>query len=211
MTKVTLLIRGSPVPKSAQERAQHRAKVRELVARGLIMSETEKLARSLSRSLVYQYASRGLADMARDALRDALRDAMSVTGIGYSIAEMLERQYRDAKDVIRYGWRDALDCQLRDGIESDLIERGIDPRRARRIADAPTVEIAEARADAAYRKDMATGGLPLRLVIRALYERAAAEGIPVRQRAGWIEKETGYNRSIIRRAYAKAIAEPPTT
>lgn len=231
MTKVTLVIRSGGCPPSAQDRAQFRAQKR-AAANNVSLASTARKAYELAnqgpalavrdlaeswRQPIANYrnhieqACTATAFDAMELAREMEQEARNYCLSACSIADALIHQHQDTLRIIRSNWLEGLEERRRESIESELIENGTEPRRARRIADAPTLEIAESRAESAYKKTQATGGRPLQHAVQSLYAEAVREGVPHRKRAGWIAEKTGYSARAVRIAYGQAIAKPPTT
>lgn len=98
-----------------------------------------------------------------------------------------------------------VDHYQRAALAQELTAEGIEPRRARRIAGARTLEEAEALADAALQKLAATGGEPLANRIEALWLEEKEKGTPHRKIAGAIAARTGYTVKQVRNARTAAL------
>ena len=163
MTKVTLVIRSGGCPPSAQDRAQFRAQKR-AAANNVSLASTARKAYELAnqgpalavrdlaeswRQPIANYrnhieqACTATAFDAMELAREMEQEARNYCLSACSIADALIHQHQDTLRIIRSNWLEGLEERRRESIESELIENGTEPRRARRIADAPTLEIAE--------------------------------------------------------------------
>lgn len=136
-----------------------------------------------------------------------------------SLASFAENQFDDEKVQLRCRYSfapiakltlveqaaEAFELTERERIEEDLIEEGIDPRRARRIADTGDLIAAGARANLASKQAAAKDpSLSTERVVLLQAKRLTGRGVNRRNIAARIAHVTGFCARHVRRILRKA-------